>query len=297
MSTVRKYFGLNQVGIYDPSAYFNKQKYPVTEAVESKRGIGIEVEVENNAPRSTMRSGSWTSTADGSLRNSGMEYVSQPIPASLAPSALYELLGLGLDDKECCFSPRTSVHVHVNVQEEECDDVLNAVMLYTVFEKMFFKFTGRGRAKNIYCVPVAETGCLSCAVNTSLDHLRSTWSKYSAVNIVPLGEYGTLEFRHMHGTFDIRKLCIWIRLITKLVDWACDPKHKTRAVIEGLNETTDYQQLLREIFTTDAEYMKYVDYSDVKLGLSRVRTAFTDMSVSNALSVAVVKTSPYFIGA
>jgi Putative amidoligase enzyme len=293
MSTVRELYGLNAVKTVDPSKVYKGRE--AFEPCQSTRSIGIEVEVENHAIKLNPSESVWHSEADGSLRNNGTEYISRPVPANFGAIALQELLGQCLDEKECCFSPRTSIHIHVNMQDVETEIVEDIILLYSVFEKLFFRFTGRGRIKNIYCVPLTDTECLNGMVNKEFNTARGGWSKYSALNILPIAEYGTIEFRHMHGTFDVKKISVWIRLLTTLCDYVI-AKGGIRAELLKMSSTYDYAGLLQTIFGMDAEYLKYQHFNDVKQTLGRVKTAFTNASTTTILLKSRDLKSTYFVG-
>jgi len=292
-TTVRELYRMDEVSLYTPPVKFRNMVQ--IEPVESERGIGIEIEVENHALKAGVSSGAWSATADGSLRNAGQEYVSRPMMAKYAPQMLQELLGDCLDANECCFSPRTSIHVHVNMQDVPTDVVEDIVLLYSVFEKLFFRFTGRGRIKNIYCVPIIDTDVMNHMKTVGFNHVRAAWSKYAALNLLPVAEYGTIEFRHMHGTFDIKKVCVWIRLITKLVDYVVANKGCSKT-IAMMGPGFDYPTLLKDIFGLDAEYLKYQHYNDVKQGVGRTKTAFTSNKTVQALMTTRDMKSAYFLG-
>lgn len=293
MPTVRELYRMDQVKIKDPSKIY--KGYEAIEPCKSSLGIGIEVEVENHTLKLSPTEGIWTGVADGSLRNAGIEYVSKPIPASFGAIALQELLGECLDEKECCFSPRTSIHIHINMQEVECEIVKDIILLYSVFEKLFFRFTGRGRIKNIYCVPLTDTNCLNALATNHLNDARGKWSKYSALNLCPIAEYGTIEFRHMHGTFDIKKISIWIRLLTSLCEYVIN-KGGMRDEFKEMSSGYDFPALLKAVFDTDAEYLKYHHFNDIKSSVGRVKTAFTDPMTTRKLLEMRDPKSPFFVG-
>lgn len=293
MSTVRQLYRMDAVKIFDPSKVYKGRE--AIEACKSELGIGIEVEVENHHVKANPNDYVWHGTADGSLRNGGLEYVSKPIPASWGSIAIQELLGQCLDENECCFSPRTSIHVHINMQDVETEVVEDIILLYSVFEKLFFRFTGRGRVKNIYCVPLTDTNCLNSLLNVGFNNARGSWSKYSALNLLPIAEYGTIEFRHMHGTFDAKKVSIWIRLLTTLCEYVIAQKG-CREEIQQMSQGYDFPALLKKIFDTDSEYLKYQSFADVRQQLGRVRTAFTHPAiVRNYLELRSNK-APFFVG-
>lgn len=293
MTTIREMYGLNPVKVFDPTKYYRGRES--IEPCKSTRSIGIEVEVENHAVKTHPDSGVWSNEPDGSLRNNGTEYITRPIAASFASLALQELLGQCLDEKECCFGPRTSIHIHVNMQDVAPNIVEDIILLYSVFEKLFFRFTGRGRIKNIYCVPLIDTECLNSMLTKELNATRGGWSKYSALNLLPIAEYGTIEFRHMHGTFDMKKVSIWIRLLTTLCDYVIG-KGGVREELKKMSQAYDFAGLLTVIFDKDAEYLKFHHVTDVMQGLGRMKTAFTNPNITTALLKARDLKSPYFVG-
>jgi hypothetical protein len=292
MTTILETFDLRAVTPASMAAKYKAVKdLPV---IPSKQVIGIEVEVENYAAKQGVSTMVWNLKDDGSLRNNGAEFVSQPIEADMAPFALHHLMN-NLLSQECCFSPRTSIHIHADMQKWQVDQVKNLVMWYTAFEPLFYKFTGRGRAKNIYCVPVNESNILANFERARLPERVAQWSKYTGLNIHPLSSLGTIEFRHMHGTFDVTKVCTWIRLICRLCDWVNSKtvsEHRER--LSTLGDTTDYPSLLREIFGDDVQYMKYMDYVDIRDSTNMVKFAFGQPNVLDALAREVSLDAPFF---
>lgn len=269
--TVREYFGLNAVAVQDCSKIYA----PAADVIDSDLAVGIEVEVESFTLNRNPNGHVWILKGDGSLRNNGVEYITVPIAARYAPAALDELLVTSLSPN-CCFSPRTSIHVHVNMQTFETNQVMDVVLLYTLLESLFYKYTGRGRIKNIYCVPVFDTSMLKGqAVRSHLGVTTEQWSKYAGLNLLRLKDLGTMEFRHMHGTFDAHKVSIWIRLIIKLCTFAREAGSEyIRKLCQSAEGALDIPNLLRDIFGGDADYLKYRSFEDVRRGLDAVRLAF-----------------------
>lgn len=290
--TILETFGLREVSVLDPSPYYSKLEAPV-EVIDSNLEVGIEVEVENHILKKSP-GGVWTSKGDGSLRNNGIEWITLPIPAKWAPYALRELLEESLSG-ECCFSPRTSIHVHFNVQSFTSAEVIDATLLYTALEPLFYKFTGRGRIKNIYCVPLMDTNLITGMGSQTLNNTIGTWSKYTGLNLLPIDELGTIEARHMHGTFDHRKISIWIRLWIKVLDYVrkMGTAHMRRMLLD-LHQYTDYQQLLTDIFGADAMLLKYDSPADLSRSVGVVKRAFINPNTTIGLIRNVSKKSPYF---
>lgn len=270
--TILSRYELNEVEPASCQYFVNKPNGE--EKVGSDRVIGIEVEVENHQLLRNPESGVWHMDNDGSLRNNGVEWISLPIPARWAPHALYELLITDLS-QECCFSPRTSIHVHVNAQDLQPEQVIDATLLYAVVEPLLYRFTGRGRDKNIYCVPLYDTDLMNYISSRGLDVAMERWSKYTGLNLLPLREHGTMEFRHMHGTFDHQKISVWIRLLTKIIDYAAAGRTKeVRRTVLSMDRHFDYFSLFQEIFGDDLMYLKFTGYADVRQAVNNLRSAF-----------------------
>jgi len=154
---------------------------------------------------------------DGSLRNNGIEFVTRPVPFKRAIELFTELrdqLKLGSDP----YSARTSTHVHVNVASLSTDQLKHFVLLYALFEPVFFKFAGDLRKHNTHCVPLGHT-LLPGQYTKSIGTLVDIWSKYSAFNLKPVKTIGTVEFRHLFGTGDVKVYQQWLTMLKDL--WEC----------------------------------------------------------------------------
>lgn len=198
--------------------------------------LGVEVEAENcqhnlhwsNGPNSCAP---WTSTKDHSLRNNGTEFLAPPCNPPAARKMLIQLLTIFNKQSKAQipeFSWRTSIHVHLNMREETVGQTISLMLLYALFEKSLFQFIGEERANNHFCAPVQETDYanlisrLLTDSDAGLPPVIQNWHKYCALNIRPLniddhgqgkGGKGTIEFRHLEGTYDINKIVNWLNLI------------------------------------------------------------------------------------
>lgn len=262
MATIQEKFKLSPVQVYVPKGL---DDYPFV--IKSTSVVGIEVEVENvNHDINIPRGSPWVHTSDSSLRNSGAEFISKPINANTAPAALHQLLTKILI-QDCHFSPRTSVHVHLNAQDMEVHQVIDLVLVYAIFEKLLYRFAGRGRVRNIFCVPITETSLCGNLLDGTF-----RWEKYTGLNLRPLHEgnenrpaYGTIEFRQMHGTFSVDKLCIWIDLITNLKEFIMKSSTKDiRTMIVGMDDSFDFEGLAREVFGSSANVLKFCGLEEIK---------------------------------
>jgi hypothetical protein len=210
--------------------------------------------------------------------------------ASDTPGALYSLMTETLQES-CCFSPRTSVHIHLDCTTISHETVIDMVLLYSVFERLWYKYVGRQRIKNIYCVPITETSLLRILGNGGLQ--PNSWQKYAGLNLRPLGEYGTIEFRHMHGTPDIGKLVTWIDLICRLKTYCMKTDTKTiRKMIADMDSNFDFRKLLIDIFGDKADYMKYDSFEDVRFTYQAAKIGLTRKAAIQQLQARISRNSP-----
>ena len=184
-----------------------------TQNVSSPLLFGCEFEIEDIQNHRDASSQVLVAT-DGSLRNNGFEYITQPMPRGKMVETfkfLHNEISYGPD----AFTERTSIHVHVNCCNLEETVVRNIVLLYALFEEAFFCMVSPARRDNIHCVALTET-FLPGIYRTQLGHLHSRWHKYTALNVKPLSELGTIEFRHMHGHGDDQLFEQWLGLLENL---------------------------------------------------------------------------------
>jgi hypothetical protein len=197
-----------------------------------KGDVGIEIECEGEGFKE-IDSALWKSEDDGSLRgrypNSRIEYVAKgPIPLDTVKHAITEL---NEHVKGCkpSFSYRTSVHVHVNVMD--LTEVQLATMVYTYFllESALFKFCGKTREANRFCLRLQDSDELGVFIlkyvksgYNYLTMLREDNIRYSAINLAAVTKYGSVEFRGMRGTLDVDTINIWATTLVSIRNFACN---------------------------------------------------------------------------
>src|SRR3990167_5069634 len=263
---VRKVYGLPPAPKIDPKFVesfiaSNRIQFvnPPFSFLDPKTHVGIEVEVENvsyinpNIPLCF-----WQITEDGSLRNHGKEFKTAAIPLKYAQLALEQLFqGLNPDID---FSKRTSIHVHIDVRGLTIKQLLTVLFVYTVTENLLFKFTQSDRRNSIFCTPITETTLLT-KLNIkdprSLEHhFEHVWQKYSALNILPITSFGTVEFRQMPGTRDTTKLCIWLDLLSRIRLFAYQYElTDVLNTIYNLNTNSQYRKFVESIFGNLTSYL------------------------------------------
>lgn len=216
--------------------------------------VGIEVEVEGitDGGVNVIDYPVWTIKEDGSLRNHGYEFVSSPIRGDRVTYALNKLY-TGLN-KGYVFSPRTSIHVHVNILDLTLPQIASVLVLNLAVEKLLYRFVGGDRDKNNFCVPFGETNYLTGLINDLVEGKTTalaSWAhvRYLGLNIDSIHKFGTLEFRHMGGTDDITKVGRWINLIGAMKTFA--EKNEFSQVLERikeLNTYSNYRKFLDDVF-------------------------------------------------
>lgn len=171
--------------------------------IESVRGLRGEVEF-------------FQATNDGSLRNHGIEYISSPMTRDLLVPQFKKLhANIVYHNRDDAFSPRTSTHVHINCRTLDVDQLKTLLLMYALFEEVFFSMVNPDRRDNIHCVPLTETH-LPTRYRSPMANILKAWHKYTAFNLLPIASQGTVEFRHLQGTDDAVLLDEWLTCIQNL---------------------------------------------------------------------------------
>jgi len=235
-----------------------ENKYPI---VDRNTYLGIEVEVEN-IQFYNQTSPYWRMIEDGSLRNNGREFITPPIRARRVEHALNDLFEQDLN-KSIDFSERTSIHIHMNIRTLTIKQLEALILTYLVFEKVLFNFSGPERYTNIFCVPLVETDVGEDLLELIQNKNPAVaWQKYTALNLLPIMQKGTIEFRHLGGTKDIKKIITWINMILCLKKFALQksPEYIWNR-IKTLNTTSEYRLFGEEVFKELIQLLWDVDFN------------------------------------
>ena len=147
-----------------------------------------------------------TVTEDGSLRNAGREFITSPATLSTTSAILNQFFSRRNFTKDN-YSDRCSVHVHNNCQDMSVEQLASVLLLYQMVEELFFSFVGEERRDNIFCVPWSQTNLSYNVIRRMVDgYSIPDWQKYTAVNLRRLLDLGTIGFRHMAGTADVKRI-------------------------------------------------------------------------------------------
>jgi len=222
-----------------------KQKTPFIFRSEFPE-IGIEVETENIKDDAFINH-FWYSKEDNSLRNYGIEFTSKPLTMEeIEPALNYLVNQLSIKNKPD-MSPRTSIHVHVNCRKFTWEQIKTITLLYAIFEHHFYNIVGKNRENSIFCVPLYKTEYLNTLFNIKIDNI--TWSKYCGINLLPLIQFGTIEFRHLYGTLDINTILRWIDNIGILIKAGSSMSWDYLVEkIKHMNSDSSYAKLYVDIF-------------------------------------------------
>lgn len=204
-------------------------------------------------------------TSDGSLRGSAYEFISKPIASKHALASLDDFFNL-TKFTEVNYTDRCSTHVHVNCTDLTLEQITNVALIYQVVEDILFEFVGHNRESNLYCIPWNQCRDHYHLVSNFLASPGLTlksWNKYTALNLLPLMRYGTVEFRQMHGTSDMEKLSIWINIIGSLFNYATKVElNDLTTMIKELNTTSHYENFFNSVI---GGYLPYTDNYRMKL--------------------------------
>ena len=185
----------------------------------TKGDLGIELEVEGTRTLPVIMDDIWITKEDESLRGTAYEYVTnRPITFdSTKLSKIKQLTDrLAVTEGVVLDSPRTSLHVHVNVLDHTPLQVWTAACTYWLLENVLIKYCGEDqREGNLFCLRLIDSeAVLKYAIaDTSsrypFDSLRTDNIRYAGQNLNAIWKFGTLEYRGMRGTIDPNVIDTW----------------------------------------------------------------------------------------
>ena len=180
--------------------------------------FGIEIEVEG-AYLPHPEPNTWNRVGDGSLRGNAAEYVlEQPSYQTVVKKQLEYLINLFLENgKGIDPSDRCGIHVHTNVQNLKLSHLYNMLILYFIAEDLLIEKVSPERKGNLFCLSGQDAEGLIdfitlTAGNGRIGILEAPTNdlKYSALNIVTLHKFGTLEWRAMSTPKNVKD---WIKVM------------------------------------------------------------------------------------
>lgn len=217
-----------------------------------KGEIGIEVEVEgHNLPHAI--ASYWVAKKDGSLRGAdNCEYVLKQPCQRKSVRKFLDYLKAQLDKNKARVdeSKRTSVHVHVNMNNKSLTQCYTLVVLYFLFEDAMTRIAGESRVGNLFCLRASDAeyivDVLTKSARARKFHLDQNQLRYTSVNVCAIPKFNSIEFRALRGTVDPRVISEWVELLLALKDAAS--KYTDPAELMGDFSRLGPEQLTEVVF-------------------------------------------------
>jgi len=227
------------------------KEHPEYKLVNPSLIVGLELEIEGWDVDEEASHRGFSFTSDGSLRGASIEAITKPTYSKFVPHLL-EGFYQHFEVKQRNYSERCSTHVHVNCQNLTKHQLRNVCVLYQALERVLFAWIGEEREQNIFCIPWYQCNISNKFVYKFLSDSDSAvrrWQKYTALNLLPIREQGTIEFRHLEGTCDITRITAWLNIIGSIFKYACEVTYKElRATIANMNSVSNYGAFVENVF-------------------------------------------------
>jgi hypothetical protein len=120
-----------------------------------------------------------------------------------------------------------------------------------------------------------------------LHRIENNWHKYTALNLLPIGRLGSVEFRHMPGTFNIQQIVNWIDLICCLKVYAY--RNTLESIIDDitrLNSNSRYHQFVEKVFQ---DRCIYLDMANLLTDMEKAVYLIKHCAMANAFNTYVKK--------
>lgn len=227
--------------------------------------FGIEIETETKKGYEAPQFYFWTTHADHSLRDFGIEYVlKQPVKYKLVNDALLEFQDKTKDLKFIPDSISTSVHVHVNMLDEKKVTLGNFLTTYTLLENLLIRFSGPQRLSNLFCLPICDaeetyihaTNFAKCleSKNPKGLILAENTAKYAALNLTALGKYGSLEVRSFRGETDVKLIQQWVDILNNILEYSRKSKNPKVIMEEFRLKPEEFKD---KVFKNNAKFLAH----------------------------------------
>ena len=211
----------------------------------TKGKIGIEVEAEFTREPNELRSLSWRTITDGSLRGIGYEYVlSSPVSHKASKAVIKELYNHF--DSSAANSPRNSdncsVHVHLNMLDHSLEDLTIIVCCYIILEPLLMQLCSDHRKGNLFCLQTLDSQFVFRNIERIYKddcNFDMQSFKYGGINLSALRRYGSLEFRHLNFPVSEKQLNQWVDILLEIEENALRYyKGSAEEVVSSFSEQT-----------------------------------------------------------
>lgn len=222
-----------------------------------KGTIGLEIEIEGeNLPndghlnhiKGKETGAIWLATKDGMLRGEAREYIfDRPCSKGEVKDLLIQLFeSFKVYRSKLDLSNRCSTHVHINMSRKYINQVTSVIALWGVFEEAIIKnFCGEDRTSNHYCLSLQDSETLIKAwqfyLDTGKPPVDKNAYKYSALNVVPLWDLGSIEFRCGPAVDEPETPSIWALFLDHFVDYVTKKYPNPQTIAHEMSELGGWQ--------------------------------------------------------
>jgi hypothetical protein len=229
--------------------------------------LGIEIELEGRGLPDDI-GGYWKAVGDASLRN-GIEYVlRKPLVINKVPEAMDQLNKNLIEyGSKIEYSFRTSVHVHVNVQQYTYPQLLNLIYTYLLIEAPLMDFCGEVRKNNRFCLRLQDAEYFVDVIRDlfeqgpkAIKNIPNNKIRYASINLEALKKFGSVEFRGLRGTCDKDTIVNWCTALSDLGEFAKKCKDPMK-VYEIFSSQTP-ESFFRQVICTNADKFLIRDFTD-----------------------------------
>lgn len=195
-------------------------------------GVEIETEVDTSKSYDYPKMKYWDAKPDGSLRGYGVEYVLKAPMAvgEFKEAALKEFSAVDQKLKFNKGSISTSVHVHLNFQNDTYRTMVNFITAYVLTENLLIRFSGPDRLSNLFCLPFCDAEGVRDHYKNAIANIQKRnfariqfnqeRVKYAALNPCNLTTLGTIEVRSFRGETDPEVIQQWVDILMKLKEFS-----------------------------------------------------------------------------
>jgi hypothetical protein len=152
-------------------------------------------------------------------------------------------------------SNRCSVHVHYNVGGLKVNAITSIIALWAVFEEPLLRTWGDARYKNHFCLSTKDEE----ATLAAWEHFLRTGRlpedrnlRYSALNLVAIRTYGSVEFRGGGAVNSAEEVVTWTRFLHRLCKYAEERYPNPQQIAYDLSERGPWA-ILQDICGTEFE--------------------------------------------
>lgn len=233
----------------------NLQDFRPHPALVSTDALGVELELEGFNARAIEEAQRhlhplWTTTQDGSLRNGGVELITNGGLGGESLHQAFERVHALLERINYDASWRCSTHMHINMRDFTVNQVVRFMLVYAACEPVLFAHCGKFRYSSNFCVPIADSLPFHKKLISRLyDNVVATRGaanstvKYTAMNFQPLfGDgrsrpaLGTVEFRGGRPMTTTAEFVLQANLLLSIKQFVRESTDKESEMLTRLNE-------------------------------------------------------------